>query len=226
MPQDFKHKRAFWLCLCDCGNKKVIEGAKLTRPGKPTRSCGCLYWRRADLSGMRFGKLLVKKHCEITAEDSRTRYICECECGRVVEVIACNIRRGNSTSCGCVRIQPCREAGINWVYSHYKKSAKQRGIHFDLTKKHLESLIEQDCSYCGLAPSNTVTLRRVTVADAVFHYNGIDRLDNDSGYVSGNVVPCCRECNFAKGSRNAVEFKDWIARIVYHNGFRKYGPLL
>jgi len=36
-----KHGRARWLCLCDCGNKKVIRGMHLT--SGHTVSCGCFY---------------------------------------------------------------------------------------------------------------------------------------------------------------------------------------
>ena len=35
-----KSGKAFWICKCDCGNKKIVSGDKL-RSGK-TKSCGCL----------------------------------------------------------------------------------------------------------------------------------------------------------------------------------------
>ena len=35
-----KHNQTCWLCKCDCGNEKIIEGYSLTR-GR-TQSCGCL----------------------------------------------------------------------------------------------------------------------------------------------------------------------------------------
>jgi hypothetical protein len=35
-----KHKKAFWVCKCDCGTEKAISGASL-RKGE-TKSCGCL----------------------------------------------------------------------------------------------------------------------------------------------------------------------------------------
>ena len=40
-----KHKKPMWLCLCDCGNTKIVKGEKLKRKdggeSLPTRSCGC-----------------------------------------------------------------------------------------------------------------------------------------------------------------------------------------
>ncbi len=35
----FENHRAMWLCLCDCGNYKVVQG-KLLKSGH-TKSCGC-----------------------------------------------------------------------------------------------------------------------------------------------------------------------------------------
>ncbi len=35
-----KHGRTYWLCRCDCGNKKIISGKELNRG--TTKSCGCL----------------------------------------------------------------------------------------------------------------------------------------------------------------------------------------
>lgn len=34
--------RTKWLCLCDCGNEKVVASNHLTRTVESTKSCGCL----------------------------------------------------------------------------------------------------------------------------------------------------------------------------------------
>lgn len=42
-----KHKKAIWLCKCDCGAEvEVLRGSLLRKDGKGARSCGCL-WREA-----------------------------------------------------------------------------------------------------------------------------------------------------------------------------------
>lgn len=54
---------AYWLCQCDCGNKKIIQGTAL-RTGH-TISCGCYnlernrMTKRKDIKGQRFGKLVA-----------------------------------------------------------------------------------------------------------------------------------------------------------------------
>lgn len=37
-----KSCQAYWHCVCDCGNKREICGAALTRRRQPSRSCGCV----------------------------------------------------------------------------------------------------------------------------------------------------------------------------------------
>ena len=43
------HKAVYWLCQCDCGNKKVVRGSLLTTTDKrkKVRSCTCLLKERA-----------------------------------------------------------------------------------------------------------------------------------------------------------------------------------
>lgn len=43
------HKRAYWNCLCDCGNNCIIDGSKM-RNGS-TKSCGCILRTQKGKSG-------------------------------------------------------------------------------------------------------------------------------------------------------------------------------
>ena len=60
--------RTTWHCKCDCGNKRDILAINLTRGF--TKSCGCLHneqlgeRRLIDLSGQKFGRLLVLERAE------------------------------------------------------------------------------------------------------------------------------------------------------------------
>lgn len=46
--------------------------------------------------------------------------------------------------------------------------------------------------------------------------NGIDRVNNDLGYINNNVVSCCKTCNLAKSSLTLIEFKNWINNLIKH----------
>jgi hypothetical protein len=70
-------------------------------------------------------------------------------------------------------------------YKSYKISATKRNIKIDIDKKTFLYLIHHNCYLCGKKTDDE-------------HQNGIDRVDNDKGYILENVQPCCGNCNFIK----------------------------
>jgi hypothetical protein len=89
------------------------------------------------------------------------------------------------------------------IWNHYVKGSKKRGIDFKLTKELFNSLIIQKCFYCDYIKDGEV--------------NGIDRIDNNKGYLKENVVACCETCNIAKGSQHPQEFIDKLYSINIYN---------
>lgn len=85
------------------------------------------------------------------------------------------------------------------VWNQYVKGSKKRGIDFKLNKDNFNSLIIQKCFYCDYQKEGEI--------------NGIDRIDNNKGYIEENIVPCCQVCNLAKGSQHPQEFIDKITSI-------------
>jgi hypothetical protein len=88
----------FWLCECKCGTVREVSQQGLVS-GK-SRSCGCA--KRKDLTGKKFGKLTA---LTFETRNQRTRWLCECECGKKVEVLARDLLNGNTTSCGCTKVE-------------------------------------------------------------------------------------------------------------------------
>lgn len=89
---------------------------------------------------------------------------------------------------------------VKHLYRRYKYDAIKRGKLFDLSLEIFATIIECDCHYCGKAPGQIYCQRGQYKVDTLV-YNGIDRKDNDLGYVAGNVVPCCKACNQLKKDR-------------------------
>lgn len=102
---------ATWLCKCDCGKECVVPGAWL-RTGN-TKSCGCL--NKSQLFngstpsikiGDKFGKLTIIKELGLrpygNSGKNRRWYLCECECGNIVEKLGNSLKTGNTQSCGCL----------------------------------------------------------------------------------------------------------------------------
>lgn len=87
---------------------------------------------------------------------------------------------------------------LNGQYHEYKKSAKKRGIEFELIESDCLPFFNSYCYYC----------------DDQFSGVGIDRLDNNVGYKIGNLIPCCYRCNIMKHTSSEKEFIDQIKKIL------------
>ncbi len=99
--------RIMWLCKCDCGNLTKVDSSALRRG--TTLSCGCLQKEKAgqtwfkDLTGQRFGKLVVLKRAEGSTSNGGTIWVCQCDCGTIKNIPGDSLRRGASMSCGCMQ---------------------------------------------------------------------------------------------------------------------------
>jgi hypothetical protein len=102
-----KGRRIYWHCKCECGAEKHVEASELRGGG--TKSCGCLRSEKAsargsarvdDLTGKRFGRLLVAERS--SAGSNEAMWACECDCGGTKVVSGSSLRRGDTRSCGCL----------------------------------------------------------------------------------------------------------------------------
>lgn len=74
-----------------------------------------------DETGKRYGKLLV---LHIYDEPGiRRKYTCVCDCGKTVNVLTSNLRKGNSKSCGCAGREATKKANTTHGYTaNYNRS--------------------------------------------------------------------------------------------------------
>ncbi len=117
-----KNGKKYYECRCDCGNIKEIYYRSLETGA--SQSCGCLRTeqtkeRAMDLTGKRFGKLLVL-HRDPANEH---RWICECNCGNRKSIRGTSLSRdGGTRSCGCDQREVAAKTGKNTILAN---SARQ-----------------------------------------------------------------------------------------------------
>lgn len=92
----------------------------------------------------------------------------------------------------------------------YKKKADKRVIPWKLSIEECQALFEQHCLYCDSPPAQISK----SMHGSQYLFTGIDRKDNSLGYEIGNVVPCCKFCNFAKHKHSMKEFQAWLDDIA------------
>ena len=145
-------------------------------------------------------------------------WLCKCSCGSRVIVTGTHLRTGHTQSCGCYnkeqsrlrRLKRTGESSYNQLYARYINSAKRRSISWNLNNDTFKNLVISTCYYCGTKPSQIIYRRDL---NGGFTYNGIDRLNPVLGYILGNVVPCCKQCNYAKRDMTEQEFNAWLDRV-------------
>lgn len=89
---------------------------------------------------------------------------------------------------------------LTYRRSHVRKKSVLNQSKFNLTFEEFLEIVKQPCFYCGDTTSN-----------------GIDRVDNNKGYISGNMVSCCKVCNFGKRDMNKEKFFEWIKKVYNYS---------
>ena len=167
-----------------------------------------------DLIDKEFGRLFVLGRAENDAWGA-AYWICACECGNQIITHGNSLRRGRTKSCGCLHKDiislPDGEAAFNKLYYSYKHRAEKRGRKWALTKEDVRLLSQQHCFYCGMRPKQVMSDTSIRTN---YIYNGIDRIDNEKGYLISNVVSCCAQCNMAKYHYTTKEFLNWAEQLV------------
>ena len=109
-------RKAYWLCLCECGNEVVCRADNIIN--RHTKSCGCLLSDmlgykhqciRDAMIGKVFGKLtVVAFDCLKEKSDGCmvASYWCQCECGSsLVSIRGDQLTTGATKSCGCLHAE-------------------------------------------------------------------------------------------------------------------------
>lgn len=215
-----KDGHARWLCLCDCGNKRIVRTGNLTSQG--VRSCGCLRGREKitltdapKFIGKRFERLLV---IGFTHKKGRNKWNCICDCGKKIQTTPNKLFSGHTKSCGCLHDETIRkfrepgESGALKLFKSYQSDAKKRKIEFKLNYKDFKKITSNNCTYCGLPPKYVSYIKAKTNY-SYYLYNGIDRIDSSKGYYLDNVETCCKICNTMKWDLSKKIFLKHLKRM-------------
>jgi len=189
-----------------------------------------------DIKGEKFNHLeVIERIKEVTIGGAKWK--CLCVCGNYKIATASNLKRGIASSCGCMSYKGIcghankkydeKEASYRAKASNYKANAKKRGIEWELSIEYCIGIFKSNCFYCNSEPENhyNVITRNRVVKNKDYKnldikelydikYNGIDRVNNSIGYVLGNCVPCCTNCNTAKLNMSLDNFKSWIEKLI------------
>lgn len=171
-----------------------------------------------DIVGNRYGRLIVEKFSH--AQKGFKYWKCRCDCGNFVNVTSSSLLTGNTKSCGCLRAELLRKRTLKYenreyasflhLYNAYRRGAKRRGITFSLTVEDFIELCKEDCVYCGASPEK----REYWNGRVSIESSGVDRINNNIGYIKENCVTCCTWCNFAKRELSMKDFINHCKKVA------------
>lgn len=211
--------RTTWHCKCDCGNKRDILAINLTRGF--TKSCGCLHneqlgeRRLIDLSGQKFGRLLVLERAE--NHGRQTYWKCRCDCGNIKEINGSKLKNGHTKSCGClskeITSEMSRTHGMSdtRLYRIYKKMYRRC---YKPKTKSFENYGGRGITICTewLGEHGFENFAKWSTENVYNDNLSIDRKDNDKGYSPEN-------CRWATAKEQANNTRSTV--FLTYNGETK-----
>lgn len=105
-----KHGESYCRCVCECGNECIKGTYGLVHYRRNPPHCGCMteYYKeeqaekcRKDVTGRRFGRLIVTDTIHVYKKKTMCR--CQCDCGNVIETQMTYLTSGDVLSCGCLQ---------------------------------------------------------------------------------------------------------------------------
>ncbi|MCO6500053.1 MAG: hypothetical protein J5I47_06710 [Vicingus serpentipes] len=171
-----------------------------------------------DITGEKFGRLTAIKYIE--SKNKKRFYLCKCDCGNEVKITVDNLRSGNSSSCGCLAKElllkrnkenrlPDNGSVWNLFYKRHIRNSTDRNLENYLSLEEWKNIVSENCHYCGDSP---IEKTHQNLHGSIY-INGLDRINNDLGYTTDNVVPCCEWCNKMKLDKNQSDFLNKIEKI-------------
>lgn len=163
-------------------------------------------YKSDDLSGMKFGRLLVKERGALDRHHKMS-WVCLCDCGKEKSVAAASLTRGLTQSCGCLKHELVHKGHMDISASFWRRlvqSASQRNIELDITPEYVWSVYEQqgrECAYTGLPLYFHPDSNKPQSKNA-----SIDRIDSFKGYVRGNIQIIHKTVNLVKNWLPEAEF--------------------
>lgn len=228
--KDHNHKtgHAYWECQCECGNKILISGRSL-KTRENIRCYLCPSIPKLDLISMTFGKLAVISYIGPAIYGNSHKWDCVCECGQKTVLIDYQIHKRRNIMCGDCMYKRNGEAKKKYVageissqhWKHIISGANSRNLEFSITPEYAYNLfIAQDtkCVYSDM-PITLVGLGKTKHNPRTGRTASLDRIDNNLGYVVGNIQWVHKTVNSIKSNLPEEQFLKLCVLVgKFHSG--------
>lgn len=152
-----------------------------------------------DLTGQRFGRLVVIRR--MPSVNKRTKWLCVCDCGNEIIAESYNLKTGHTTSCGCFQREATAEANqthgmrktrLYRIWVCMKNRCYAKSYH---AFKHYGG---RGIKVCAEWRNSFETFRDWALSNGYADNLTIDRVDTNGDYCPAN----CRWATMAEQNQN------------------------
>lgn len=182
-----------------------------------------------DITGQKYGKLLCIERMPVGfLHPKKGCWKFLCDCGNICyHLHGCQVISRRIVSCGCHSKESCRFqykgyeriSGAYW--NRCKKGAVRRDLPFSITLEYAWNiLVEQDFK-CSLTDIPLQIDPHLYYKNGIKQTASIDRINNDLGYIEGNIQWVHKDINWMKQDFTQEEFIQYAEMIVIKNNRNK-----
>lgn len=157
-----------------------------------------------DLTGLKFGRLLVVSLAPKVPQKNGTYWECQCDCGNIKTIVSSNLKNGIAKSCGCLRRELLTSHGMTGT----SEIAIWRGIIERCTKPQFKPHVYARYGGRGITVSKDWMTFENFLRDMgprPFPGATVERKDNNKGYHKDN----CRWATLMEQGNNRRNNRKW-----------------
>lgn len=171
----------------------------------------------ANIAGRTFDRWTVLRQ-DSSNSRGQAMWVCQCQCGKVKSVLGTSLLQGKSKSCGCLSTDlffKGHEQISGSYWQRLEKGASLRSHEFTITIEYAWNLFLEQNGKCALTGLD-LTFQKNYSNHAQNQTASLDRIDQNKGYVIGNVRWVHKDINRMRWAHDDKTFFDYCKMVVDH----------
>jgi dUTP pyrophosphatase len=152
---------------------------------------------------------------KVLINKKKSTWLCRCKCGKEQYIDQWNLHKGNTTQCQRCAYNDKMADEFDNLFNKSQRSAKDRGLEFNITKEDIKLLFNKQDGKCALSgiKLNIFHSRRKQIDNDA----SLDRIDSSKGYINNNIQWVHKKVNIMKMNLDETTFIDLCKKIINYD---------